>query len=812
MDAPTIDATELSTTEGSYPYYNSEKGEYIYDSQQAEITVNSLVSAGAAKIVYTMNGTEPGVNSESLDASGGKITLPKAIPGQVTELKIRGIDADGNLGMILTLNCMRFQRTAPSRPEITRYTTDFTYEWHSNATLQTQLDTDDNSFQTYQSFDPTIYLTSKKLMLEFSKAYAIRIKENYGSIIDEAKTSDLEFAISQQPQASLDGLNFQRAAIYNSSTSQLPMQNHWFAIGENVCSKDGNVSVENLNCGKELFPNNSSECYLYLRAVTYGENGEESLYSDVVTVKICRKAPASPTIELFGNGTVNDRGTVPVFSFIGMTNIRVYQSSPDQSLEYYFAGHNGNEPWPGADPGDVHYTPLPDATNDFTLTTIENGEGIQVSEGRLYIRLIDKATGLKSAPAMVDLEPINAINYSLNYTSDYKPEQQSLVSLSPTSTPYAYNFKIMGVYETDAAAVDGKTTYYVYLMDGGGYWIKLVINAKGMPSILKTYQTTDQALWGPIVGRIYYHSITSSDKTMPEIWVTPGSEDYTAYLPQPMGTWTHNNVKECPDVTEIDERDFNRKVRLRSLTWLGGNRVRTADGRELTLYSRLKVDGYDFQADMANVDRIAKEEGTKLFAATGYVGQLNGQLALLTTEPTLQCPGTPNLFAPNPIIIDPDKETTVNAISDHIDITIKGNANGESKFYYASSVNNTPLEVDGNTLPVNRPTAQEGNTLHRVVWSELNGMRSLKPARIAITFHNPTPVTSIEDFKTKEFARMEEPDPADEETIYYQMTGKVVIEDITPEYIYVRDYTDAPEAELIDGEHMRRLLIHNSNR
>ena len=42
-------------------------------------------------------------------------------------------------------------------------------------------------------------------------------------------------------------------------------------------------------------------------------------------------------------------------------------------------------------------------------------------------------------------------------------------------------------------------------------------------------------------------------------------------------------------------------MRLRSLTWLGSNRVRTADGTELTLYSRLKVEGYDFQDDMEKV-------------------------------------------------------------------------------------------------------------------------------------------------------------------------------------------------------------------
>ena len=41
------------------------------------------------------------------------------------------------------------------------------------------------------------------------------------------------------------------------------------------------------------------------------------------------------------------------------------------------------------------------------------------------------------------------------------------------------------------------------------------------------------------------------------------------------------------------------------------------------------------------------------------------------------------------------------------------------------------------------------------------------------------------------------------------MTGKAIVER-SPEYLYVRDYNDSPMAELIEAEHMHRMLIHNS--
>lgn len=792
LAAPSVNTYGLPTTEGSYPYYDANSGSYLYNTPEASVKIKAL--ADATKIIYTTNGDDPNNNnSVALDPKGDEIKLPKAIPGQETILKARGVDENGNLGMILTVNCKRIALQRPTAPRIRKYTQDFQYTQNYNVTFQNMLTVTDGSWESYTASNPTINLNARELLIDFEQAYADQEKDRYGGnrTITEPKSADLEYQISMMPVLTDDQDDeYISAGIFACDEKLFTGQNHWLAIS----------AKKNLNGGTLLFSNNTTnECYLHLRA-TRGEKGtDEYVTSDVVTVKLCRKAPDAPKISLSGSGTWNDRGTVPVLSFIGQSEILIEQSNQDMSLVYQFEKHTDGQPWPGNNPGNVQYLPL---QGNFLMLKAEDGEG------RLYVCQKD-SHGLLSAPALLDIEPINADYYRLDAQANSKPAQQALVAMLPTSS---YNFKIMGVYETDVPAVDGKTTYYVYLMDGGGYPIKLVVNATEMPEILQKYLTADKAIQSQIVGRVYYHSITSVDKLMPEIWVTPGSEDFTGYLPEATATWVSNNVDLCPDRTSIDERDFNRKVRLRSLTWLGGNRVRTTDGRELTLYSRLKVDGYDFQDDMANVDRIAKGEGTKLFAATGYVGQLNGQLALLTTEPTLQCPGTPNLFAPNPITGEPDKDgyIEVNAISDFVEITVKGNANGESTFIYANSEKDTqPLDVVNGKIPVNRPA--QGNTLYHVIWSKLNGMTSLKPAKIKITFHNPTEAASIEAFKKKEFERVKGADALPETAVYYRMSGNAVIEDITPEYIYVRDYNNEPEAELIDDEHMRRLLIRNTN-
>lgn len=810
MEAPTINTTGLSTTPGTYPYYNAEEGVYEYDSQQATIKINEL--EGASKILYTLNNTDPDVNSQSLPSNGGDVILPKAIPGQITELRARGIDSEGNLGMILTINCKRIAPTRPSSPKIRQFSQDFIYKTDNLATFNNQLTVADDKWEAFYTASPTIYLNGNELLLNFEQSYAKKVVDRYAgnNTVVEAKEAQLQYLINIQPTVyDVETAEFSNATIFECDEKQFPQQNHWLAIAEK----------NSLHNGHALFANNSNECYLHLRAVKGTAGEEDYLTSDIVTVKLVRKAPGAPGLKLNveggAKGTWTDRGGVASLSYMGSSSILAKKSSPGYSIEYCFVAAEDGKPWPGSNPDNAPITEI--QNQDQTSIIALGSSGADAGKaGRLYVRQNDKAHTLPGEWAMLDVEPIHVDDYKLN-DLNARPAQQALVRLTQDD---AYGMKVMGVYETDAAAVNGKKTYYVYLMDQWGNPIKLVVNAQSMPKILEEYADTEggtktRLIKGDVIGRIYYHSITGEGNKMPEIWVTPGSEDYTDYLPASEATEGWATAGKAPaDILEqptVGVDNFNRKMRLRSLTWLGSNRVRTADGIELTLYNRLKVEGYDFQDDMEKVAAIANKGGTKLFAATCFVGQLNGQLALLTTENTLQCPGTPNLSAPNPISGQPDADgfVAVNAISDEVKLTITGNAHGESKFCWASNEEgNNTQPITNNTLTIKRPTGSN-NTVKRVIWSELNGMKSLNPAKVKFIFHTPEKVASIEEFKTKEFANFANPDEG--QTEYYQMTGKAIVEEITPEYLYVRDYNDSPMAELIEDEHMHRMLIHNSN-
>lgn len=807
--APTVDTDGLNTTNtNTCPYWVN--GKYGYLAPTANIKLTR--PAGAETVYYTTDGTTPNRLSRQLP-DDNIITLSETVVGQKTQIRAIAANRAGLGTEILAMECQREAVTLPTTPKIRQFSQLFTFNLASLATFNAQLKVTEGSWETYNSAIQTIYIDDRMVLLDFEQPYANMETDRYAGNKDliEAKEAQLQWLINQQPDATHTN-TFYDAYVYDCDTKQYTGQNHWLAIGEQIPNSNGS-STTTLNGGNALFPNNSNECYLHLRAVKKVDGIDEPFVSDIVTVKICRKSPDAPVLTLAGTGSWNDRSSVPSLEYIGSTTVRASMSNPGYSIEYYFAEAKDGQPWPGADPGNVYFTPLPDMTNDISLGS--NGGANSGRKGRLYVRQKDKAHNLTGACALLDIEPIAVEDYKLN-DLNYRPAQQTLIRMAQDD---AYGVKIMGVYETDAAAVNGKKTYYVYLMDQWGSPIKLVVNAATRPEILDQYADTEggtkiRLIKGDVIGRIYYHSVTGEGNKMPEIWITPGSEDYIAYLPESEAVdgWSTAGKApaDCLESTKVSADNFNRKMRLRSLTWLGGNRVRTADGTELTLYSRLITDGYDFQEDMEQVAEIAGEEGTKLFAATGFVGQLNGQLALLTTEPTLQCPGTPNLFAPNPITGQPDADgyIAVNAISDEVTLTIKGNAHGESKFWWSTTDDGNNQFSTPGTLTIKRPTGSN-STVKRVIWSELNGMKSLEPAMVKFIFHTPEKVASIEEFKTKEFANSADPDA--EQIEYYQMTGKAIIEEITPEYLYVRDYDDSPMAELIEDEHMRRMLIHNSN-
>ncbi|MDE6525216.1 MAG: hypothetical protein K2L66_06620, partial [Paramuribaculum sp.] len=490
------------------------------------------------------------------------VILPKAIPGQITELRARGIDSEGNMGMILTINCKRIAPTRPTNPAITGYSQDFTYTFYGNANLQHQLAA--NEWTDVSGSNPTIELNAQRVMLRFTQAYANRYVQDTSGAIDEAAEAKLEYVINQQSTPT-DDLRFEEGFVYISNKNFCAEQNHWLAIGYQIPDAN-NTSTTTLNNGHALFANNSNECYLHLRAVKGTAGEEDYLTSDIVTVKLVRKAPGAPELKLNvdggAKGTWNDRGGVASLSYMGNSSIVVSQSSPAYSIEYCFVAAEDGKPWPGSDPGNAPFTALQEQTS---IIDLGNGGANTGKAGRLYVRQNDKAHNLAGECAMLDVEPIYVDDYKLN-DLNARPAQQALVRLTQDD---AYGMKVMGVYETDAAAVNGKKTYYVYLMDQWGNPIKLVVNAQSMPKILEEYADTEggtkiRLIKGDVIGRIYYHSITGEGNKMPEIWVTPGSEDYTDYLPASEAAEGWSTSGKIPaDILEqptVGIDNFNRKM------------------------------------------------------------------------------------------------------------------------------------------------------------------------------------------------------------------------------------------------------------
>ena len=240
--------------------------------------------------------------------------------------------------------------------------------------------------------------------------------------------------------------------------------------------------------------------------------------SDVLTVKLVRKARCSGAeAQCRGGakGTWNDRGGVASLSYMGSSSIVATKSSPGYSIEYCFVAAEDGKPWPGSNPDNAPITEI--QNQDQTSIIALGSSGADAGKaGRLYVRQNDKAHTLPGEWAMLDVEPIHVDDYKLN-DLNARPAQQALVRLTQDD---AYGMKVMGVYETDAAAVNSKKTYYVYLMDQWGNPIKLVVNAQSMPKILEEYADTEggtktRLIKGDVIGRIYYHSITGKGTRCP---------------------------------------------------------------------------------------------------------------------------------------------------------------------------------------------------------------------------------------------------------------------------------------------------------
>jgi hypothetical protein len=821
MRPPTLDLNyNYDYITGDYPKIDELSKEFHY--LQDEFFLRVKLPDGAKYAKYSFNDFDPVTKGEDVNVPGtdniGVINLPKAVVGQPTKVRVVAFDESDNPSEELTVNCRRVALTAPKAPEATAYYTDGYHEKAFNTTI------------LHVNGEPTpingseVTLPSNQLIL--------RVTDNtyYGY---NGGTTSLIYGISSTPNT--DEVKFiNTVGVYNVDGN--PLASFFLPFKK---SEDKELTQLTHQKGESWFfidenDNERSYCYLHLKAVNGNWNSTnplEKAESAVTTIKIQLAPPEAPAISLAEGsaGTWSNRGSVPSYSYVAgggknMVNVKSSTDDANMLVQYVFRAHTAGEAWPGA---------TPDANAQWLALGEPNLDVSNLGEGRVYFRCYDITHNISSPLTLLDLEAQFPTTLNIDFNYDL-PEQQ-LVKL----TSQTYPLIVTGAFTTDAQLVAGKTTYYLYLTNVYGQVIKAVINSATEPAVFESYrQKVDAgqylAINDPVIGRIHYnsHTITEngeSKPSLPEIWVTPGDEDFIDYLPKAVPTtlqyFPNNGVIKEEKADGITAADFNKYVTLRSLTWLGGNKVRTADGTELTLYSRLHVDGYDFGEDMANVAKIAAGEGEKLFAATGYVGQLSGTLALLTTEKTVQCPGTPKAYAPNLISGTPNANgfIQVNAITNRFYIDIVGNADGESEFYcYTKEMvkpNQNKVQLVKHNgkwaIDVNFGILKEGATKEFWVYAKLNDMYSLKPLKLRITKYDATPVHSIKEFKEAERDCTLDHGGNDGEK-RYQMTrtdenstdGMVIILEKTPQYLYVQDYPVSAEAET-DDTHMHYLLIRN---
>lgn len=554
-----------------------------------------------------------------------------------------------------------------------------------------------------------------------------------------------------------------------------------------------------------------ADIYLHLRAVTTpDEDAYEFVASGLTSIHLHHTVPTAPSIMPQSPG--DTKGTVTRFVNSISVNPEKIVWEGSQQLQYAFVKAEGAV-WPGQQP--EQWTDAPDGF-------IMNVE----CDGRMYARIWDPVYNQASATTVMDFELIEARRIKAEeWTST---DANALVQIDEP-------MKIMGCYMTRTAATDGVMTAYTYLIDADGNTLKMVISGEGAPlttalTRLKYLQFANGAQHqgqelvipaGSIIARLSKTVTNDGEGLMPEILVTPtAGESYLAYQDgadwDAFATSADYAAKQEPELrTEIAVKtDFARKVSLRSLTWLGSaNRVRTADGMELTLYNHLDVSstGYKFDDDINALVKGA------LYKVTGYVGQLNGDLALFPTEATLACPGTPVLYAPN--LIDGTPENgfiPVNAISEEVEFTVESPANADdvtflfktaasSELLDQAKPDDTGVTVTGKKGTFKLPLEKNATT-YLAVCARVNGMESLRPAKVKITRHEADEVNSIAGFKQAEIDRRAEAG-YDGSEHYYRLKGRAVIRKTTDYYLYVSDCNDAAATDPA----MKYLLIYNEN-
>ncbi len=536
-----------------------------------------------------------------------------------------------------------------------------------------------------------------------------------------------------------------------------------------------------------------TECWLALVSRSTIGAGD----SDPLLVKIALKGPDTPTIDFKGGYSLENRE----YTVYGPSLVADFISTA-AAVEYKMARATGGS-WPET-PDDV-------AGEWKTLTPVNGAVRIPadgIETGRLFYRAADPYQQgsdimVYSDYAYTDFNRIAVTSTTLDdKLSTWAPVygEGCLVMINEP-------VRVMGFHATNATG----SPHYLYVINKNGVAMKLVgaeNSARQWPAHIRTLDNEALAATpyiipaGGIVGRLHFND---SDQ-LPEINITQGnthgSESFlnAVGIPQPDNSWTLTAIGEAaqnPTVRTVIDKvaDFGRYVEVRSLKWTGANNeMEMENGERIQLYSRLS--SYSFQP--------GNLEPGKLYRVRGYVGLASGSLSLFPTEPIMQCPGTPALFAPNPITGESvDGFIPIQAVSPKVTFTVAGNADGSSSFTYTVD-GSAEQPVSGNSFDIDLSALSDLQTLDLKVYASLNGMKSLAPACVRITKRSAEQVSSIEEFKTLEFERRS----ADK---IYQITGKVLIEAKTDRYLYVRDYNSNLEQELIDGEHMRRLLILNNN-
>lgn len=758
-------------------------------------TANTSIEAGQQYLILC-NTTEPDFDNAPVDINfpyGGKLidnnqnecylhlraaTLKRPLFGSPDPDKYVTSE-------VITLHVMKAKPAAPAKPVVTMWTEQTGYN-HTDKSVTTQM------MQPLTEGRP-LDIAGNELLLAFGSHYDAN---------DEPK---IQYQLSDSPEADPDG-------VWTIRTTWVNTNDTYNGNDLLLLQKDNSINIKDM-----LFPatdgKRPTEIYLHLRAVTTNNTQSyDFVASEATTLRLTHSRPEAPTIKLLTPGST--KGSVTRFVNSAKARPEYYGLTATRKIQYAFAEATNPLTWPGTEP---------EAWTDYdgnTASTIE-------TDGRMYARIYDSEYDQASDITVMDFELIKADRIKAEGWQGV--DNNSLVQLDEP-------MKVMGCYMTRSAG--SSRTTYVYLVDSDGNPLKMVIS--GDETALKQ-SLTDLGYFdfangaqhqgqdlvvnaGNIIARVSKTVTDDNLGLMPEILVTPtAGESYIDYLGG--ATWQAftksdaymtaqesmvkdgNEWIEQPRTTIDVKNDFGRKVSLRSLEWLGGNRVRTADGMELTLYNRLDVSetGYKFDEDIQNL------VAGRLYKVTGYVGQLNGNIALFPISATMQCPGTPTLYAPN--LIDGEKENgfiKVNAISQEVTFTIASDTDEKAEFFYKKAASPDALQTAQLTAAANGEFTlplEEEATCYLAVYAKLNDMLSLRPAMVAITRHQAQSVGSIAEFKKLEAERRAEAGYDGSEKLY-RLNGKAVIRMTTTYYLYVSDIADANTPTEPAKQY---LLIYNEN-